>query len=44
MRNSGLVLTLATMMSLVAQSSSSYRVTHTYTRREWRAVLSDCRE
>lgn len=31
MRNSALVLTLATMTSLLAQSSSSYRVTHTYT-------------
>ena len=30
MRNSALVLTLA-MMSLLAQSSPSYRVTHTYT-------------
>lgn len=31
MRNSVLVLTLATIASLLAQSSSSYRVTHTYT-------------
>src|SRR5450755_1112711 len=31
MRNISLVLTLATMTSLLAQSSSSYRVTHTYT-------------
>jgi len=31
MRNSAVVLTLATMTSLLAQSSSSYRVTHTYT-------------
>jgi len=31
MRSSTLVLTLATMASLLAQSSSSYRVTHTYT-------------
>jgi DNA-binding beta-propeller fold protein YncE len=31
MRNSALVLTLATMASLLAQSSPSYRVTHTYT-------------
>src|ERR1700730_17233666 len=31
MRNSALVLTLATMTSLLAQSSPSYRVTHTYT-------------
>ena len=31
MRNNALVLTLATMTSLLAQSSSSYRVTHTYT-------------
>ena len=31
MRNSGLILTLATVMSLHAQSSPSYRVTHTYT-------------
>src|SRR5438034_6017069 len=31
MRNSALVLTLATMTSLLAQSSSSYRLTHTYT-------------
>src|ERR1700692_2719371 len=31
MRNSALVLTLATMTSLLAQSSLSYRVTHTYT-------------
>ena len=31
MRNIALVLTLATMTSLLAQSSSSYRVTHTYT-------------
>src|SRR6202051_1635573 len=31
MRNSALVLTLATITSLLAQSSSSYRVTHTYT-------------
>src|SRR5229473_8712689 len=31
MRNNALVLTLATLASLVAQSSSSYRVTHTYT-------------
>jgi Flp pilus assembly CpaE family ATPase len=30
MRNSALVLTLATIRSLLAQSSSSYRVTHTY--------------
>src|ERR1700682_3315760 len=30
MRKSVLVLTLATMTSLLAQSSSSYRVTHTY--------------
>ena len=28
---SALVLTLATMTALLAQSSSSYRVTHTYT-------------
>src|ERR1700694_1542111 len=31
MGNSALVLTLATMTSLFAQSSPSYRVTHTYT-------------
>src|SRR5437879_3962998 len=31
MRNSPLVLTLAAMTSLLAQLSSSYRVTHTYT-------------
>ena len=31
MRNSALVLILATMTSLLAQSSPSYRVTHTYT-------------
>jgi DNA-binding beta-propeller fold protein YncE len=31
MRNIALVLTLATTASLLAQSSSSYRVTHTYT-------------
>src|SRR2546422_1311921 len=31
MRNSALVLTLAIMTSLLAQSSSSYRLTHTYT-------------
>src|SRR5271169_2085089 len=31
MRNRALILTLATMASLLAQSSSSYRVTHTYT-------------
>src|ERR1700694_1653398 len=31
MRNSALVLTLATVTSLFAQSSPSYRVTHTYT-------------
>jgi DNA-binding beta-propeller fold protein YncE len=31
MRNIALVLTLATITSLFAQSSSSYRVTHTYT-------------
>src|ERR1700732_781859 len=31
MRHSALVLTLATMTSLLAQSSSSYRVTQTYT-------------
>src|SRR5271166_6204900 len=31
MRNSALVLALATMTSLLAQSSPSYRVTHTYT-------------
>jgi len=31
MRNTALILTLATMTSLVAQLSSSYRVTHTYT-------------
>jgi DNA-binding beta-propeller fold protein YncE len=31
MRNSALVLTLATMTSLLAQSSPSYRVTHNYT-------------
>src|SRR6202790_5370999 len=31
MRNSALVLTLATMTSLFAQSSPAYRVTHTYT-------------
>jgi DNA-binding beta-propeller fold protein YncE len=31
MRNIALILTLATIMSLLAQSSSSYRVTHTYT-------------
>src|SRR6266853_2552734 len=31
MRNIALILTLATMTSLLAQSSSSYRVTHTYT-------------
>jgi DNA-binding beta-propeller fold protein YncE len=30
MRNTALVLTLATATSLLAQSSSSYRVTHTY--------------
>jgi hypothetical protein len=31
MRNRALVLALATMTSLLAQSSSPYRVTHTYT-------------
>src|SRR5438876_10155227 len=31
MRNNALVLTLAAIASLLAQSSSSYRVTHTYT-------------
>src|ERR1700720_2678604 len=31
MRNSALFLTLATMTSLLAQSSSAYRITHTYT-------------
>ena len=31
MRSIALVLTLATVTSLVAQSSSSYRITHTYT-------------
>src|SRR3984893_14061697 len=31
MRNSALVLTLATMTTFLAQSSPSYRVTHTYT-------------
>src|SRR5437870_1338780 len=31
MRNIALILTLATMTSLLAQSSSSYRVTHSYT-------------
>ena len=31
MRNIALVLTLATVTPLVAQSSSSYRITHTYT-------------
>ena len=31
MRNSALILTLATMGSLLAQSSPSYRITHTYT-------------
>ena len=31
MRKSALVLTLATVTSVLAQSSSSYRVTHTYT-------------
>ncbi len=31
MRNIALVLTLATVTSLLAQSSSSYRITHTYT-------------
>jgi DNA-binding beta-propeller fold protein YncE len=31
MRNTSLILTLATLASLLAQSSSSYRVTHTYT-------------
>jgi hypothetical protein len=31
MRNIALVLTLATVTSLLAQSSSSYHVTHTYT-------------
>ena len=31
MRNSALALTLATIASLLAQSSSSYRLTHTYT-------------
>src|SRR5437762_7933853 len=31
MRNNALVLTLAAVTSLLAQSSSSYRVTHTYT-------------
>src|ERR1700674_2545259 len=31
MRNSALVLALATMTALLAQSSPSYRVTHTYT-------------
>src|SRR5258708_5707140 len=31
MRNIAVVLTLATMTSLLAESSSSYRVTHTYT-------------
>ena len=31
MRNFALVLTLAAAAALLAQSSSSYRVTHTYT-------------
>ena len=31
MRNHVIVLTLATVASLLAQSTSSYRVTHTYT-------------
>src|SRR5260370_14303771 len=31
MHNSGLILILATVTSLLAQSSPSYRVTHTYT-------------
>ena len=31
MRNIALVLTLAAVTSLLAQSSSSYRITHTYT-------------
>src|ERR1700694_4657164 len=31
MRNLSVVLTLATITSLLGQSSSSYRVTHTYT-------------
>jgi hypothetical protein len=31
MRKSALVLALATVTSLLAQSSPSYRVTHTYT-------------
>ena len=31
MRNNALVLTLAAIASLLAQSSSSYRVTRTYT-------------
>src|SRR5579872_5605874 len=31
MRNIALVLTLATVTSLLAQSSSSYHITHTYT-------------
>src|ERR1700730_11633577 len=31
MRNSALVLTLATMTTFLAQSSPSYRITHTYT-------------
>jgi outer membrane protein assembly factor BamB len=31
MQNSSLILVLATLASLLAQSSSSYRVTHTYT-------------
>src|ERR1700680_752450 len=31
MRKSALVLTLATVTSVLAQSPSSYRVTHTYT-------------
>ena len=31
MRNNGLLLTLATVTTLLAQSSSSYHITHTYT-------------
>jgi hypothetical protein len=44
MRNIALVLTLATMTSLLAQSSSSYRVTHTYTLGEdgsWDYIVPD---
>src|SRR5260370_19283505 len=44
MRNIALILTLAIMTSLVAQSSSSHRVTHTYTLGgdgSWDYIVSD---